>query len=815
MNRRPIWLLAAAALLFGSVTRFYGHGRDLSHFVLPERVAEYGIATDFYEFHPDEETLVRAALQLETPLNPPLTVYGLVPVYLVRAVLATLSFVHDADLKELATPQLKPLVFKAVRWTSACLSTLCLVMVFYIGAIWFRPSVAVLATTLFAAFPIAIQLAHYFTVDGVFAFLATISTTAFLWAVRSGHRRAYVIAGVCIGLVASVRLNGLALMPILLIVHCCSNGQGSLKSLLACALAPKTRWAVLATITTVLVLQPYMVFDPELLLRAESSDDFGFSMLVTNGEILRPWSLFDTETAPFTHYLVELVPLATGWPFACLMVPATVVALLRGGPSRTVCATWILVYFVTIGGQHTKHVRYLLPMLPFAALLVADMCATGMSKLRPISFKIPAFVGVAGVMVYTVLLGAAFTNIYSKEDSRIATGRWVGANVPHGTVIGLERGGFSVRSTISDYHHHHLLIETGSHFGTRGYLSCRAAARALGRRLMEVDYLIIAEENRSWQFQGAADQFPVVSAFYRDLISPALGFEIVSRFKQQPTLFGVVFEESKLEPSFTGYDHPTVLVLKKINEFTEKFAVWSNEVMRSNACADPEFENAAASLKQDRLESAGRSLDRIREQYPDAAYALLLKAERANRLGRQREEKMALEQYMQGYADPSRSLFLIPWAAASSYVWVGLYDMALSALKDGVHKSAFVAKNNRRKMASSYIDIANSLYVQNEFSHAEKIYQFANSIRPESTAHNALALIAYQRQHYESAASHWISSLDLDPNQDDVHKYLGEVTGLHLRDKATAAFHLRQALRLNPSLKSEIARIQFNVDLKN
>ena len=68
MIRRPIWWLAAAALLFGSVTRFYGHGRDLSHFVLPERVAEYGIATDFYEFHPDEETLVRAALQLETPL---------------------------------------------------------------------------------------------------------------------------------------------------------------------------------------------------------------------------------------------------------------------------------------------------------------------------------------------------------------------------------------------------------------------------------------------------------------------------------------------------------------------------------------------------------------------------------------------------------------------------------------------------------------------------------------------------------------------------------------------------------------------------
>ena len=36
-----------------------------------------------------------------------------------------------------------------------------------------------------------------------------------------------------------------------------------------------------------------------------------------------------------------------------------------------VLACWCASYFLTIGGLHTKHVRYLLPMLPGLSLLAA------------------------------------------------------------------------------------------------------------------------------------------------------------------------------------------------------------------------------------------------------------------------------------------------------------------------------------------------------------------------------------------------------------------------------------------------------------
>ena len=79
---RPI-VLALACLVLGCALRFVGLTRGTSDFVLPSP-ARTGSGEAFYNFHPDEETLVRAALQLQSPFEPPLTAYGMLPMYLAR-----------------------------------------------------------------------------------------------------------------------------------------------------------------------------------------------------------------------------------------------------------------------------------------------------------------------------------------------------------------------------------------------------------------------------------------------------------------------------------------------------------------------------------------------------------------------------------------------------------------------------------------------------------------------------------------------------------------------------------------------------------
>ena len=799
MNRKPYWsLVAVVALTLGGAARFNGIDRDRSDFLLPERAAP-GVGEEFYEFHPDEETLVHAAIQLETPLRPPTTSYGLLPIYLARGIVEALSMAYDIDLGELRASPIRPRLFMAVRFFSAGLSILCLIGMWLLARAYFSSAVAALSTALLAAFPIAIQLAHYYTVDGVFTLLVVVSTACFIKTLRTYRYDLYVLSGICVGLTAAVRLNGLLLFPTLIVAHCAfGTAERSLVSWLRQAAAPRLWCAGLAALATLIVLQPYLLVQPELMMRAESSNDFGFSALVAGGGILRPWSLFDISTPPFIHYLASLIPLAAGWPMAALLVPAIIHGLWRRSLSRTVCVTWLLLYFATIGGQHTKHVRYLLPMLPAASLLIADFCVAFYRTLRSTGLRMFAFSAIAVFIGYTSLYGAAFATIYSTEDSRIAAGRWVDENVPAGTTIGLERGGFSVRSTISSTRYHHELIETGFHFGTRGYLSCRAATRVLEERLQKVDFLVIAQENRSWQFQAASDLYPALASFYEDLTLGILGFEPVQRFKQEPFLFGLGFGERRSDPSFTGYDHPTVSIFRKASIFPEQFAAWQSKLFQGRGCVDKTFEGAVEALRKNQMDRVEHVVSRIRQRNPEALYVLLLLAEAMNRWGKSDMEDQALEAFMRGYSDRSRALYLLPWATASSYLTVGLEDLALSALRDGVHKSAFVEDADRRKMASSYIDLANRLYLQHEIVSAEQVYQLSNRITPEAAAHNALALIAYNRSHFSSAANHWRESLELEGTQAGVHSYLAELMRHQLGDPDKARFHLQRAAELNP-----------------
>ena len=76
-------ILLIVVLLLGAVLRLTGLTRGHADFSLPngERYAA------FYTFHPDEETLLRAALSLSSTIAPPLTAYGVFPMLAARAAL--------------------------------------------------------------------------------------------------------------------------------------------------------------------------------------------------------------------------------------------------------------------------------------------------------------------------------------------------------------------------------------------------------------------------------------------------------------------------------------------------------------------------------------------------------------------------------------------------------------------------------------------------------------------------------------------------------------------------------------------------------
>ena len=104
----------------------------------------------FYNFHPDEETLIRAALALSNPLDPPLTAYGALPLYLLKIALAGHA---SADFDAPATAAL---IYRKARLLAALISFGSLTLLWFLGRRLYPPHTTALALLLMTMTPLAI-----------------------------------------------------------------------------------------------------------------------------------------------------------------------------------------------------------------------------------------------------------------------------------------------------------------------------------------------------------------------------------------------------------------------------------------------------------------------------------------------------------------------------------------------------------------------------------------------------------------------------------------------------------------------------------
>jgi asparagine N-glycosylation enzyme membrane subunit Stt3 len=150
--------------MLGTGLRFVGLTRGISDFD-PSGQSDQ---QTFYHFHPDEETLIRAAPALESSFAPPLTAYGLLPLYMLRGALAFTGVLPGAPALDMDSVQGQVWIYMTARLLAAALSCLSLLLVYWLGRRCFGEWAALLAAFFTAVAPVVVQQAHFYTVDGVF-----------------------------------------------------------------------------------------------------------------------------------------------------------------------------------------------------------------------------------------------------------------------------------------------------------------------------------------------------------------------------------------------------------------------------------------------------------------------------------------------------------------------------------------------------------------------------------------------------------------------------------------------------------------------
>jgi 4-amino-4-deoxy-L-arabinose transferase-like glycosyltransferase len=313
------------------------------------------------------------------------------------------------------------------RITTAALGTATVWLVYRLGTRWGAWH-ALLAAATIALLPGHVRESHYVLTDVPMTFLTTLTLLLTFRAHEKKSLASFMLAGAAAGLATATKYNGLvaAFMPLAAIPFTSTE-----RPRVVVALA-----VIGSTVAAFLIGAPYTILDLPGFLNA-----FGY-LTIAGGPA-------DSRTAVALTYLKH-VRAGLGWPGVILLACGIGLGSLRlvTGPERARYApllVFLVAYFYLVSGRSLVFARYLMPLWPLAALLIAIGTVEGATLLRRLNIN-PALrtaliVGLAGVLLWTpAATSIGFVRLESRESTTESAGKWILAHVPKGARIAVEAG---------------------------------------------------------------------------------------------------------------------------------------------------------------------------------------------------------------------------------------------------------------------------------------------------------------------------------------------------------------------------------------
>jgi hypothetical protein len=224
--------------------------------------------------------------------------------------------------------------------------------------------------------------------------------------------------------------------------------------------------------------------------------------------------------------------------------------------------SWVGLWFFVQSTQFVKAGRYLSIIYPFIALLSAYFLLFVFSRLEK---RFPGrrirHIPWIFVVSFSFLWSLAFTSIYSKPHTRVAASYWIYENIPCGATIANEHwdDGLPLRVGGKDGYGGCYKGLEFNHF----WIDSRVKLDDTLTKINQADYIILSSNRIYGSLPRLPKRFPFTLEYFRMLFSGELGFDLVKRFRSNPSLFGVEFNTDYAEEPFTVYDHPKVFIFKK------------------------------------------------------------------------------------------------------------------------------------------------------------------------------------------------------------------------------------------------------------
>ena len=613
----PILLMAALGL------RLFGIDWDQGHLFHPDE--RYIIMTTEgikLPFPVDLGLLVTP----QSPLNPHGFAYGSLIFYQLRLlqwVVGTIAGV--VGLTGATTDWLDP-GMNGLRLLGRALSALfdtgTVYLTFLLGKKLYGRKVGILAALFVAFAVIHIQYSHFYASDTPMTFWATAALVASAYFMESGARRHALGAAAAMGLSLASKISAAPVLAAIAASHALRYAVPTDQEI-ADGAPPRVRLTarglnlaigaflgcLVVTLLVAVACEPYVLIDFKTFVQNTVEQS-----AIARGIADVPYTRQYANRPAYWYFVQNVALFGVGLPLGVAMFVGWLYVAIRAirFPNRAdlMLLAFVVPYFAITGDFHQKFLRYMLPIMPVLALFAA----VGLVRLYEWARSQPAWspwalpsvrvaVAAAGVtIVGTVLYGIAYENVYVGEFTAVQASRWIYANVPRGSTLANEHWeeGFPVGVMVDGPNGGQRQLDPGV-FGYRQVTlnlyenDDPAKLQQLAQTLARTDYILFFSNRLYGTIPRLPDRYPMSTEYYKKLFGEQLGFQLVAAFEKYPRLGPIAlvndtFAEPGLptpallqddrpapitinlgraDEAFSVYDHPKVLIFKKVQPVTE------------------------------------------------------------------------------------------------------------------------------------------------------------------------------------------------------------------------------------------------------
>lgn len=427
-----------------------------------------------------------------------------------------------------------------------------------------------LAGFFYAITVLAIQHAHFFTVDSFATFFVTGSVYAALAFVTSAprYKLLYIlIMGIMMGLAGASKSSSIFAAPLLgfFIVYGIMFDQKN-KQPAELHIRSLLYFGFFAIISGYAALR---IGDPRLFAHASWFDVHINPKFIDNikglRDLTRPDSYFPPNIQwmskkPILFPLQNIAVFGLGLPLFVTMLWGLYSMLLTKKKILIGVALWMIGFFLYQGSQFVTTTRYFYILYPFFAICAAWGWIDLSGRLKNVSQRFRYI----SAMVALIVIGfwpACFMAIYTRPHSRVSASEWIYNNVPAGSYLTSEYWDDALPLLLPNY-------PIGIYQGEQMPVFAddnEDKWRDMNRILSQADYYILSSNRAYGSLMPLQHRFPRITAFYQELFSGQGDFELVAEITSYPTIpfTNISFNDQWSDEAFTVYDHPRVLIYKK------------------------------------------------------------------------------------------------------------------------------------------------------------------------------------------------------------------------------------------------------------